>query len=81
MFHTLGNVEGFELCEIFAIFQCPHCMKYWKERIVYCDCGTCSVPTEATRELNRERNDVLTITNFTIKKGGNRGARHCRSEE
>ena len=35
MIHTLGNVERFELCEISPKVQCPYCLKYWTEGIVY----------------------------------------------
>ena len=73
--HAQGNVEGFELCDIFPKIQCPHCMNYLTAGIVYCDCGTCLV----IREFNSERYDVSTITNFTVKKGANEGARHGRS--
>ena len=43
--------------------------------------STSLVPTDATRKFNRQRYDVLTITNFTSKNGGNRGARDGRSEQ
>ena len=35
---------------------------------VYCDCGTCLIPLEQARRLNKYRLDVLTIPFFTIKK-------------
>ena len=47
-------VECFELCEISHQIQCLYCVTYWTEGIVYCACGTCLVPTDATRKLNRE---------------------------
>ena len=34
----LRNVRNFS-----SQNQCPCCMKYWMEGIVYCDCGTCLV--------------------------------------
>ena len=76
--HTITNVKCFELCKISPNIQCPLCLKNWTEGIVYCDCGACSVPTELTRNLKRERFDALTIPNFVIKKGGSHGARHCK---
>ena len=53
-------------------------MTCWRKGIVSCDCGMCLVSTDATRKLNGERFDALTIPHFTIRKGG---ARHGRSEE
>ena len=38
------------------------------EGIVFCDRGTCLVPSETTRRLNQERYAVLTIPLFTINK-------------
>ena len=46
-------------------------------RLVYCDCGT----RNATRKLNRERFDALTIFPFIMEKDGSRGARLDNSEE
>ena len=48
--------------------------------IVDCTCGTCLVPTEFTRKLNRKRFDALIIPHFSIEKGGSHGARHGKSE-
>ena len=79
--HTPGNVEGVDLCDISPQSQCPYCLKHWMERIVSCDCGTGLVASDATRRLNGERFEVLTLRHFTTKKGGNGGARHGRSEE
>ena len=72
MFRTVRNLSQKNRC------RC--CLTYWTEGIVYCDCGTCLVPTDLTRKLNRERLDALTILNFVIEKGGSRGARHGQSE-
>ena len=43
MIHHEENVECFELCEVSAKIQCPCCLKYWTEGIVYCTCGRCFV--------------------------------------
>ena len=50
MILTPGNVYCFDLCEICPKVQCFYCLKYWTERIVFCTCGTCLVPTEFTRK-------------------------------
>ena len=41
MFHNMGNVECFELCEISSTIRCSHCLRYWTGGIVLCTCGTC----------------------------------------
>ena len=53
-----------------------NCMKYLMEGIVYCDFGTCLIPQDQARRLNKERYDVL-----TTRKRANRGARHVLSED
>ena len=59
--------------------QCPHLMTHLMEGFLYCDCGTCLLPSEAAR-LKKERRDVLTTPLFTVKKkGSEQGARHGRS--
>ena len=73
--HTLGNVESFELCHISHKVQCLSCVKYWMEGIMCCDCGTCCVPSEEARRLDKERPDVLIIPFFTFKNGANWEAR------
>ena len=60
MIQTKGKVECFELCEISPNMQCPDCLKYWTEGIVYCPCGTCSVPLRIHTKIesgNIRRND------------------------
>ena len=39
MIRELGNVEFDELCETIRKIQCPHCLLYWKQGIVYDTCG------------------------------------------
>ena len=72
MIHTLGNVESFELCQISHKNQCPHCMKCLMEGILYCDCGTCFLPSEEARRLNKECYVFLTVPFFPITKGAPR---------
>ena len=69
------------------------CMTMWKSRtigltscitlvlpMVHCDCGTCLVPTDATRKLNRE---IRHVDNPLLhdQEWATRGARHGRSED
>ena len=61
-----------------STFQCPYCLTCWMVGIVI------AVLVEFPQMQygnETERHDVLTILHFAIKKDGNRGARHGRSEE
>ena len=62
--NSMGNMESFEICEITPTIQC------------HCTCGTCLRLSNKIRKLNRDRNDVLSIPNYVIKKGPSHGARH-----
>ena len=42
-------------------------MKHLMEGIVCCDRGTCLIPSEQARRLNKERYDVLTIPSLLLK--------------
>ena len=64
IFHNLGNVECFELCEMSS--KCSNCSLYWAQCIVCCTCGTCLIPTEYTRRLTKEKFDALSIPNFLL---------------
>ena len=70
MIHTQASVGGFELCIISHKIQCPHRMKYLMEGIVYCDRGTCLLPSKEARRLNKEKYDVLTILFFAVHWAG-----------
>ena len=80
MIHSSGNVEGFELCELSEKIQCPHRVDSQQEEF-YTDCGTCLIPSEQVRQLNKEQFDVLTVPFFTIEQGTYRGYRCGRSDE
>ena len=62
-------MEYFEICKITPNIQCHHCPTYWPKGIVYCTCGTCFRPSDKVRKLNSDRNDVLSIPKYVIKKG------------
>ena len=47
----LGNVEFFELCVTFPKVQCCHCLLYWNQGIVYCNCEQCLIDSESRRSL------------------------------
>ena len=80
MIHDLGNVENLEMCEISLKVQCIHRLKYWTTGILYSTCGTCMIPTEHTRRLNRRTFDALSMPYFVIKKGPPHGARHVNTK-
>ena len=73
---STGDTEYFELCEISSKMQCPDCSLYWEAGIVYCTCCKCMQPSERSRQLNKERYDVLSIPSDVTKKNPTRGARH-----
>ena len=80
MIRELGNVELFELCETIPKVQCSQILLYWNQGIVYCTCGQCLIDSESRRKFNTLRLDALSIPNYVIKKGPNRGARHGKTE-
>ena len=49
------------MCEITSKVQCQDCLLYCEIGIVYCTCGKCLQPSERIRQLNKERDDVLSI--------------------
>ena len=65
--HNLGNVQYFERCEISSKTQCSDRSKYWADGAVYCTCGSCPIPTENTRLLQ--------------KRNANRGAWHGKTDD
>ena len=69
MIRELGNVELFELCEIFPKVQCSHCLLYWNQGIVHCICRQFLVESESRRKFNKLRLDALSIPHYVIKKG------------
>ena len=82
MIHSLGNPFASNGATDLTLFKCLHCIYFLNEGDIYCDWGTCVVPSEETRRLNKERYDVLTIPFFYIfLKGASRGARQGRSED
>ena len=80
MIRELGNVELFELCETTPKVQCPQCLLYWNQGIVYCTCGQCLIYSEARRKFNILRLDAISIPDYVIKKSATHGARHGKTE-
>ena len=81
--HTQGNVEGFELCDIFTKIQCPHCMKYLMEGLVLVWLRYWSGHHRCNTEIITERElRCLDDPQLHHQEGGEPGgARHGRSEE
>ena len=80
MIRDMGNVELFELCETIPKVQCPECLLYWNQGIVYCICGHLLKESEASQQFHQWRLDAFPIENYVIKKGRPRGARHGKTE-
>ena len=81
MIREMGNVELFELCETIPKVQCPECLIYWNQGVIYCTCGQFLVESESRRKCNELRLDALSIPHYVIKKERPHGARHGKTEE
>ena len=81
MIRDMGNVELFELCEINPKVQCPECLLYWTQAIVYCTCGHLLRENRSSRRIHRWQLDILSIPNYVIKKVRPHGNRHGKTEE
>ena len=68
MIRELGNVELFELCETFPKVQCSHCLRYWNQGIVHCNCGQCLIDSESRRKFNKLRLDALSYPKLRDKE-------------
>ena len=53
MIRDMGNVELLELCETIPNVQCPECLLYWNQGIVYCICGHLLRENESSRHLHQ----------------------------
>ena len=80
LIRSMKITKHFELCEITSKIQCPDCSPYWRIVVVYFMCGKCLPPSERNRQLNKERYDVLSLSNYVIKKNPSHGARHGPTE-
>ena len=66
------------LCEL----QCTACLSYWNIGIVYCTCvHTLQTETEAKRNFVKYTIDLLSLSEFVIKKGRLHGHRYGKSQE
>ena len=72
----MGNVELFELCEAIPKVQCPQCLLYWNQGVIYCTCGHFLVESESRRKFHKLRLDALSVPHYVFKKGRCHGARH-----
>ena len=80
MIREMGNVELFELCEAIPKVQCPECLLYWNQGIVYYTCGHLLKESESSQMFNQWRLDAFSIPHYVITKERPRGARHGRTE-
>ena len=81
MIRDMGNVELFELCETIPKVQCPECLLYWKQGIVYCTCGHFLRENQSSRRIHQWTLDLLSIPNYVIKKGRPHGHSYGKTEE
>ena len=81
MIQDMDNVELFELCETLPKVQCPECLLYWNQAIVYCTCGHLLRENQSSRNILRGTLDLLSIPNYVIKKMRPHSNRHGKTEE
>ena len=80
MIREMGDVEFFELCETISKVQCPECLLYWNQGIVYCNCGHLLKESEYSQKFCQWRLDALSISHNVIKKERHHGARHGKTD-
>ena len=81
MIQDVGNVELFELFETDPKTQCKACLSYWSEGIIYCTCGHLLKETVADRSFIVYTLDLLSISEYVIKKGRPHGHRYGKAPE
>ena len=70
MIRDVGNIDLFELFETDPKTQCTACLSYWNVGIVFCTCGHfLQKGTEANRNFVKYTMDLLSLTEYVIKKG------------
>ena len=67
--HNLGKVEYFAQCEVSSKTQCSSCSKYWGDRVVYCTCGSCLIPTDNLVVINKREIWLVVNTPLGHKEG------------
>ena len=73
----MSNVELFELLETEPKTQCTACLSYWNIGIVCCTCGHfLQKETEANRNFVKYTIDLLSLSEYVIKKGRPHGHRY-----
>ena len=82
MIHEVWNIELCELLDVEPKAKCKTCLSYWDIGIVYCTCG---------HFLRKERGenqkfvqytmDLLSIPNYSLKKGRPHGHRYRKKPE
>ena len=81
MIKDVGNVELFELFETDPKTQCKACLSYWSGGIVCCTCGHLLTETVANRNFIVYTLDLLSISEYVIKKGRPHGHRYGKAPE
>ena len=81
MIKDMGNVELFDLFETKPKTQCKECLLYWNLGIIYCTCGHLLKESEANRGAIQCTLDLLSISNYVIKKGRPHGHRYGKTTE
>ena len=77
MIHEVGNIELCELLDTEPKAQCKVCLSYWDVGIVYCTCGHfLRNRTEENKKFVQYTMDLLSISNYYIKKGRPHGHRY-----
>ena len=80
MIREKGNVELFKLCETIPKVQCSECLLFWNQGVIYCTSGHLLRESESSQHFHQWRLDAFSITNYVIKKGRPRSARHGKTE-
>ena len=81
MIQDVENVELFELFETDPKTQCKACLSYWSEGIVYCTCGHLLKELAANFGVIEKTLDLLSISEYVIKKGRPHGHRFGQTPE
>ena len=79
MIEDMVNVELFELFETISKVQCSECLLYWNQGIVYCTCGHLLGETKSSRRIHQWQLDILSISNYVIKKERPHGNPHGKT--
>ena len=81
MIHEVGNIELCELLDMEPKTHCKVCLSYWDIGIVHCTCGHfLRKGTEENKEFVQYTIDLLSVPNYSLKKGRLHGTVTGRSQ-